>query len=357
MSERDELRSILADQVERLFADQVAKETLERAEAGGWDTALWQAVEENGLPRVLVPEDQGGVGGGWSEAAVVLRAAGRHQAPLPVAESVLAGWLLSGAGLEMPDGAVTVGPVRRDERLELSRDGDGWRLDGTLSRVPWGRNAGHIAVLAMADASPYAALVAAGGWQVSEDSNIAAEPRDGCRFDGAPVLAAAPAATDSAGFYQAGALARAAQIAGALEFVLAQSVQYANDRAQFGRPIGKFQAVQQELARLAGEVAASIAAVDMACRAAERGDGGFEIAAAKLRTSEAASAAAAIGHQAHGAIGFTYEHALHFATRRLWSWRAEFGSETAWAERLGRDLAGRGAEALWPYLTDRTATG
>jgi len=357
MSETSELRSILADQVERLFADQVSKASLEQAEAGKWDAGLWQAVEENGLTRVLVPEDRGGVGGGWSEAALVLRAAGRHQAPLPLAETMLAGWLLTGAGLDLPDGAVSIGPVRRDESLTLRRDGDGWHLDGTLSRVPWGRHAGHIAMLAMLDATPHVVLVGQGGWQVEEDSNIAAEPRDTCRFTEAPVLAAAPAATDAAGLFRAGALTRAAQIAGALEFALAESVQYANDRVQFGRPIGKFQAVQQELARLAGEVAAAGAAVEMACRAADGGDGGFEIAVAKQRTSEAASTAAAIAHQAHGAIGFTYEHALHFATRRLWSWRAEFGSETAWAEQLGRELAGRGAEALWPYLTARTASG
>jgi len=57
MTETSELRSILADQVERLFADQVSKASLEQAEAGAWDAGLWQAVEENGLTRVLVPED------------------------------------------------------------------------------------------------------------------------------------------------------------------------------------------------------------------------------------------------------------------------------------------------------------
>jgi acyl-CoA dehydrogenase len=55
----------------------------------------------------------------------------------------------------------------------------------------------------------------------------------------------------------------------------------------------------------------------------------------------------------HGAIGFTYEHSLHFATRRLWSWRAEFGSESGWAVELGRRVAARGADALWSDITAR----
>ncbi|MDP7547849.1 MAG: acyl-CoA dehydrogenase family protein, partial [Alphaproteobacteria bacterium] len=129
----------------------------------------------------------------------------------------------------------------------------------------------------------------------------------------------------------------------------------ANDRTQFGKPIGKFQAVQQELARMAGEAAAAGAAVEAASRAADRVGckAGFEMAVAKIRASEAASIVASIAHQTHGAMGHSYEHALHFATRRLWSWRAEFGSETYWSETLGRSLASHGGAALWPYLVER----
>jgi len=87
--------------------------------------------------------------------------------------------------------------------------------------------------------------------------------------------------------------------------------------------------------------------------AMDAGDAGFEIACAKIRTGEAAGLGAGIAHQCHGAIGFTYEHSLHFVTRRLWSWRAEFGAEVHWAAALGREVAARGADALWPFLTSR----
>ena len=98
--------------------------------------------------------------------------------------------------------------------------------------------------------------------------------------------------------------------------------------------------------------AAGIAAAN-AFRAADRGDPAFEVAAAKVRTGEAAGLGAGIAHQCHGAIGFTYEHSLHFVTRRLWSWRAEFGAESHWAAHIGREVASRGGEELWPHVTGR----
>lgn len=353
MSEASELESILTDQVNRLLSDQVDKAALEGAETGVWPEDLWSQIEENGLPRVLVPEERGGVGGGWVEAQVVLRAAGRYQAPVPLAESVLAGWLLSTAELDMPDGVISVAPVGREETLELDRVNGDWKVSGVARRVPWGAQARYLAVLAQHDDECYAVLMEADDWENENDTNIAAEPRTTCRFEYAPVLEAAPVDLPVEGLYFAGAMARSAQIAGALEFVLEQSVNYANERVQFGKPIGKFQAVQQELARLAGEVAAAGAAAEAAAHALDAGNAGFEIAVAKARASEAASIATSIAHQTHGAIGFTYEHALHFATRRLWSWRAEFGSETYWQELLGRELASRGADRLWPFFTSR----
>ena len=95
------------------------------------------------------------------------------------------------------------------------------------------------------------------------------------------------------------------------------------------------------------------AASAAACNAAESDDPAFHIAVAKARTGEAAGIGAKIAHASHGAIGFTYEHALHFATRRLWSWRSEFGAESVWNDRLGQQAMDRGADCLWSDLTAR----
>ena len=141
-------------------------------------------------------------------------------------------------------------------------------------------------------------------------------------------------------------------MAGALEHILDQSVQWSLDRVQFGRPIAKFQAVQHNLATLAGEVAAAGAAADAAAEAiAGHGDRtAAEVAIAKLRVGEAAGAGAAIAHQVHGAMGFTYEHRCTRDAPAV-GWREEFGNETHMGVQLGHMVAAQGADALWPFVT------
>jgi alkylation response protein AidB-like acyl-CoA dehydrogenase len=147
------------------------------------------------------------------------------------------------------------------------------------------------------------------------------------------------------------------QMAGALERALNQALEHALTRVQFGRPIGNFQAIQHTLAQFAGESAAATAAADAAAEAIAAGgpltaeDTVAEVAAAKIRVGEAASLGSAFAHQIHGAMGFTYELSLHHVTRRMWSWRDEFGGESAWSVRLGALAARLGADELWPLVT------
>ena len=150
------------------------------------------------------------------------------------------------------------------------------------------------------------------------------------------------------------AFARSCQIAGALDAALALSVGYVNERQQFGRPLGKFQAVQQNLASFACEAAAANCAAMGAAQALDRGEAHFEIAAAKLRANRAVEIGTTVAHQVHGAIGFTQEYGLHPLTRRLWQWRSEFGNDAYWSRELGSKVVAAGAEAFWPDLTVRT---
>src|SRR5207253_9481179 len=199
-----------------------------------------------------VPVSQESADVTWADAHTLVRAAGKHAAPVPLAETIMAGWLLGQAGLEVPLGPLTIAPVHRDERLRLERAGSGGTLHGTVTRVPWGARAGHVVVVAEGGATPVIALVAKGAGRVTADRSLALEPRDTLAFDGAPVVAAAPArvAADAVALY--GAMVRSAQMAGALESLLEQSVRYATERKQVGRPIGNCQAIQHNLALLAG---------------------------------------------------------------------------------------------------------
>ncbi|MBO6784486.1 MAG: acyl-CoA/acyl-ACP dehydrogenase [Alphaproteobacteria bacterium] len=339
MAGPEQTRAMVAETAARLFAAQ-EDDALAAAETGEWPSALWDAITENGLDRVLVPEAQGGFGGGWEDACEILLAAGRYAAPVPLAETVAASWLLGRAGLHMPEGILTLA----DGDAVSLRDG---KASGTLLRVPWGASATRLVAQAVDDQPDVVAVFSPVGGKAAADRNIGRDPRDTLLID-ALKAEAGPGGSVMA----AGALARACQMAGAVARVLDMTVAYANERGQFGRPIGKFQAIQQQLAALAGETAAANMAARMACRALDRGADGFaEVATAKIRAGEAAGRAAAIAHQVHGAIGFTDEHRLHHLTRRLWSWRAEFGTESVWAGHLGRLVAARGADSLWPVLT------
>ncbi|HWP67402.1 MAG TPA: acyl-CoA dehydrogenase family protein [Candidatus Limnocylindria bacterium] len=352
----NETRRLLDDTVTRLFAESLDAERLAAAERGVWFEALWNAVESTGLLRAHLDETAGGAGASWHEAFVIARACGRHAVPLPVVETMLAGYLAARAGFEVPPGPLGVAVVAADDA--------GAKASRLLHRVPWGRRVSHVVAAMPVAAGLHLALVPAAGAEVSRGHNVAREPRDTLALPANDVRwRATPLPADAVSLY--GALLRSAQMAGALETILELSVGYANDRVQFGRPIGQFQAIQQELARLAGLVAAAGTAAECAARAASEarasaigevgatGDPAFEIACAKVVVGEAAEHGPRIAHQVHGAIGFTYEHRLHFFTRRLWAWRAEFGTPETWAERLGAVALAAGGPRLWPLVTAR----
>ncbi len=342
----------LADSAERLFAANTGKAVIRAAEDGTFPQALWDAVTQAGFTAALWPEHVGGYGATVAEAMALLRIAAAHAAPIPLAETMLAGWLLAQAGLPVPEGVLTLAPVRIRNALSLRRAEGGWHLTGIAGRIPWARDAAAVAVMAEGPDGPMVALLRPDGFTLGHDRNLAGEPRDAITVDATlAVDAVAPAPFGLAQLRAAGAAVRTVQIAGALSSALSLSVQYAQTRVQFGRPIGKFQAIQQNLAILAGQAAAAVAAADMAADALANGLDPLLVGAAKARAGEAASIAAGLAHQSHGAIGFTQEYELHFATRRLWSWRDEFGNEAEWNGVVGRAVLAAGPDGLWPALT------
>jgi acyl-CoA dehydrogenase len=236
----------------------------------------------------------------------------------------------------------------------LARDGNGWRLSGVAGRLPYARHADRTVLIAEGpDGEMVVVLDGTGEASIATGKNIAGEPRDTLTFDAVRLSAdaVAPSTIGRGTLYRRGALARAVMMSGALERAMDLACGYAQERIQFGRPISKFQAVQQNLAVLAGQTAAAVAAANQGIEALGGDREAFAIAVAKTRVGEAATLAAEIAHQVHGAIGFTREYALQLATRRLWSWREEFGPDPEWAARVGQMACETGAGGLWAMLT------
>ncbi|MGC0417703.1 acyl-CoA dehydrogenase family protein [Embleya sp. AB8] len=318
-----------------------------------WNAPLWTALEQIGVTTLSVPEEHGGSGGDLATAVAVLEVLGQYSAAVPLAETaLLAGWLVAGCGAAIPGGPMTAAVAGPE--LRVDPQDDGVRVAGAVGRVPWARCAEHLALLA----GDRVIVLRREEFVVRERTNLADEPRDDVVVDvRVPASRVHPLGRDAATVARElrarAALARAALIAGAARRALELAVAYAGEREQFGRPIAKFQAVQQHLAAMAGEVLLAKIAAEAAALAVDRDtEAEVAVAAAKAVTGQAAGVVASLAHQIHGAIGFTEEHPLRHSTTRLWAWRDEAGNEAAWAAVLDRHVLAAGTGGLWSLLTE-----
>ena len=355
MTETD---NIIIDTTARIFSELGDPQTLNNASDDTWQRPLWTALEDSGLTRAWVPEDQGGAGAEITDGFDILVTAGRYAVAVPLAETLLAGWLLAKAGIMMPDGPLSVAMGNADNPFRINSDGS---LSGTAKVVPFAGDVDHFTVLT----DKGVALVKAPDCTIETGVNMAGDAMSDVTFDGVKptTVAIIPGGFDIKDLMLMGAAIRSAQMAGGLQAILDLAVDYAKERIAFGRPISKFQAVQHNLARLGGETAVAVAAAGSAADAIAKAEGAnahqfdqavfLEVAAAKIRTGEAVGDGTAIAHQTFGAIGFTSEHVLQRHTRRLWAWRDDYGSESEWAVRLGEMIAANGADELWPLIASR----
>jgi acyl-CoA dehydrogenase len=349
---------IVAEAAARILADLADPQTVNRAADDLWKQPLWRALSEAGLPLAWVPEELGGAGASLGEGFAILGVAGRFALGVPLAETLTAGWLLGRAGLPAPSSAtMTVAPAQPLDRITLDVEGV---LSGRAIGVPFASEVGYIAVLAYSDAGRMIALVDAKDCRLSDGHNLAGDATNSVSFERVKPLRCAPAPPgfDRTSLMLMGSTVRSVQTAGALEAILSLSIAYANERVAFERPIAKFQAVQQNLARLAGEVGAALAVAGSAAETLAQTDAFddavfLEAGSAKIRCAEAAAEGSAIAHQLFGAIGFTQEHVLHRFTLRMLAWRDDFGNESYWAAELGKRVARRGADEFWPLVASR----
>jgi acyl-CoA dehydrogenase len=341
------MRDIFDSTIERFFLDMVSTDQVLHAESEGWHEALWGSLDELGFTFAMAPESAGGAGASWTDLCGVARLTGSYSLPLPLLESIFANWLLSQCELAPLTGALSFA-AKSD--LKLSEG----KFTGVLQDVPWGRYAGHIlAIVTETGQNRVVVFTSEQIESVERANNVAGEARDTLTFAQVkPAFCAVlPPQLPANILLQGGAMMRSAQIAGALHKAMKISHEYAAERVQFGRPIGSFQAIQHQLAQMAEHVTASVISAEAAFSGEPDALDPLAVCAAKICTSEAAGIGASIAHAVHGAIGFTHEHPLHLLSRRLWSWRSEFGSETYWAKQLGEAVCKQGAQDFWPAVT------
>jgi len=285
---------------------------------------LWGHIEESGFADALVPEDEGGAGLSLQEVFPLLELCGTFAVPVPLGETVLARGLLAQAGLWRPRGSIALSRV--------TSAGDG-RLSCAL--VPGGKVADW--VLASQGAQCFLLDVSQAERSAAVfclDETLSWPADAGVAVGALPV----------AGTHDLQALQAcvcAAQLAGALMNVFQRTLQYANERQQFGRPIGKFQAIQHQLSVISEHAFAARMGAQVGCIADGITPMRLRVAVAKARTSEAALEVAGLAHSIHGAIGFTEEFDLQLFTRRLHAWRQTGGAESFWHGVLGEELVGR----------------
>ncbi len=318
---------------------------------GGWDGALWGAMLAQGWAGVTVPEDQGGLGLGTVEVAVLLEELGRHAAPAPFASTVLALEALAAAGaadrvaaLLEGGGPACVAWSRRLDAVQARQAGGAWTLAGQPDPTLFAPSAQLAVVGAVTDDGP--ALFAV---DLPDEARPAAEPAmdrtrelGWLRFDDTPAtwlggVEAVDAVLDR------GATFAAAEMLGGADQVLALSVDYAKERVQFGRPIGSFQAVKHRCADMLVDVEGMRSSVYWAawCIGADDRDRSVAASTAKIWCSDASKRVMASGLQVHGGIGFTWEHDLHLFLKRAELDQVSFGDASWHRERLAALLRPR----------------
>ncbi|WP_062766571.1 acyl-CoA dehydrogenase family protein [Sphingopyxis terrae] len=298
------------DPFERMIAALFSPAAVRAAERGEPDDRAWTELAASGFLDALAPEDAGGAGLSFADIVPLWLVLGRHAVPCPVGETMIARALLAQAGRAAPDGPIAIAA----------------QASGAAGRVIGAALARHL--LVEWEGNLYLAGVA------GEADGGAGELAASVRWDSEAATPVGPIVPD--GLRRAAAVLRAALIAGAADRLTTMTAGYANERIQFGKPIGKQQALQQQLAVMAEDMVAARIAAHIG------GAGSFPpalaaAATAKSVASSAAARVAAIAHAVHGAIGISEEYDLQLYTRRLQAWRLADGSESYWNRLLGAE--------------------
>jgi len=335
-----EISQLMVDGLARVLAGFADAQTMEKIEKGETGLGHEKSISELGFDVAMLSEEDGGAGIGWKNCAKIFELLGYYASPTDLGEQIISQWASSNASIEI-NGKI---PHVALGTVESNADG---LVSGTIL-VPWASGQSFVLVeISKQDTQEICLIDTASAASITPADTIGRVPSQKVVLANcAPIQIGT--LDGSFSLTHAMAFLRSSQISGAMARILEMTIEYCNTRTQFGRPIGKFQAVRQLVAQLAGEMAATNAAVKLAAMGMDKGRGPLEVAISKQRASASVALVASIAHEAHGAIGVTEEHILHYFTRRLWQWREEAGNEHFWAEEIGRQVVLGGGANLWP---------
>ncbi|MCK8673729.1 acyl-CoA/acyl-ACP dehydrogenase, partial [Rhodococcus sp. HM1] len=267
-----------------------------------------------------------------------------------------------GVAVPFAETDLLAGPLRRAAGIDDSSQDTATvavlRADGLARRVPWAGATGSVVCVRWADAGYEVADVPTDRLTVKAVEGISEVPLGSVRVDGNVTWS--PVATHVVEDYVLrGALIRAIQSVGAMEGMLASAIAHTTDRTQFGRPLARFQSVQNLVVDTAAESVLARAAVDTALADALTDDlagdfSSFRVAVARSVVSQALAVVVRNTHQVHGAMGTTHEHTLHRLTLPALQWRSEFGSAAFWERHLSRAAVASSMDGPWPMIVEGT---
>ncbi|HUF85376.1 MAG TPA: acyl-CoA dehydrogenase family protein [Acidimicrobiia bacterium] len=338
----------------RELLDGLASTTQVRAvmdAGGGFDAQLWKAMVEQGWAGVDVPEDQGGLGLGTVEVAVLLEEVGRHAAPAPFASTVLAlGALVGSARSDDVDRLLSgeaIGCVAWSARtgaVSAEGGGDQWQLRGRPDPVPYAPSASVAVVVAEGPDGPglFAVDLDAIGVPPREPAMDQTRELGWLELDGAPATRIGDADAVEA-LLDRGAAYASAEMLGGADRAMDMAVEYAKERVQFDRPIGSFQAIKHRCADMLVDVEGMRSCAYWAawCIGAGDSDASVSASTAKIWCSDASRRVMASALQVHGGIGFTWEHDLHLFLKRAQLDQLTFGDASFHRARLAALLRPR----------------
>jgi alkylation response protein AidB-like acyl-CoA dehydrogenase len=312
---------MFTEAIEKILTDLCTPALVRAVENGDGAKALWSALEDGGFLELLTPEVADGAGLSLAALFPIFLAFGRHALPVPAAQSIATRALMRDCPHAPPAGMLTLAGTayrQTDGVLCAPRVAFGLLADFALVNL-----GGELLLLDCSQArrqpsGVHASQCATLYWQQETVGTLLGDNGEEVRLFSAAIHAAA--------------------IAGAMERALDTTLEYCNDRVQFGKAIGKFQAVQHQLSVMAEQVAASRMAAEMAFAGDQPVPSLIPAAIAKARTSMAVPQVTAIAHALFGAIGVTEELDLQLFTRRLHEWRVSEGSETYWNGIVGQAL-------------------